>query len=52
MSDDVIDGGMIDVSGCSLSDLSAEANQSGLSTALDLILAADYDHATSFQSSI
>ena len=48
----VIDSGLIDVSGYSLHDLSREANQPSLSTALDLILAADYDHASSFQSSI
>lgn len=52
MSDDVIDSGLIDVSGHSLQDLLGEANQPSLSTALDLILAADYGHATGFQSSI
>jgi len=52
MSDDVIDSALIDVSGHSLQDLMRETHESSLSTALDVILAADYDHATSFQSSI
>jgi hypothetical protein len=52
MKQDVFDTELVDVGGLSLDDLLAEADNSTLARALSKVLASDYDHANSFQSSI
>jgi hypothetical protein len=52
MEQDVIGTELIDVSGLSLDDLLAEADDSSLARVLNKVLACDYGHAFGFQSSI
>jgi FXSXX-COOH protein len=52
MSEDVTDSTLIDVGELDLSKLREDADESGLTRALNRLLASDNDHATSFQANI